>query len=628
MAPTDPDGRIGSVLDGRYRILERLSEGSMGVVYRGERMPVGKPVAVKFLHALFASDPEFLNRFERETRVMSKLAHPHCVSVLDFGVAGGAPYMVMDFVTGVTLRHVLDDAPLPVAESLGLMRQLLAGLAHAHAQGIVHRDVKPANIMVSEEIGTGRHVRILDFGLARLRGSAATSTTQSGIVVGTPNYMAPEQTVGGEVDARTDLYAAGVVLFEMLTGQRPFAAQDTLELFQMHRGAPVPKLREVVPELDLPTALDGVLKKALAKKPADRFASAVDFAAALDEIAIKVDPAGAARRASTMGVRPPTMAPDDVVPVRGSGRTIAVLLLLAVGGATAWAILRDHSTPPVAGQRVGLPDAGPPGKAAPTPDRGEPPPATKPTTPTVAAPDAGAMATIDDLAGLPPKPAPPIDPTPLPTAPETVAPDAATAEPPPAVPAVPPPPAVVDAGAAPETAPAAPPVPEDEVPDVGNQPDTESEAPDAPKTTADAEAREAAKPAPAPARTVQQALAMLKAGKREQALAGLNALWKKSPRSANLPYLIGNIYFDKQWWSVAMAHYRAAIARSPAYKRNGTLIRNVIHCLNSRKTRGQASWLLRKVIGRPARPYLAVAARRDPSGVVRSSAAWLLKRIR
>src|SRR5215207_10365361 len=162
MDDPDPDVRIGTILDGRYRILQRLAEGSMGVVYRGERVPVGKPVAVKFLHAAFAADPEFLQRFERETRVMSKLTHPHCVSVVDFGVSG-APYMVMDFVTGVTLRELLDDGPLPWLEAVTLMRQLLAGLAHAHAQGIVHRDVKPANVMVSEEIGTGRHVRILDF---------------------------------------------------------------------------------------------------------------------------------------------------------------------------------------------------------------------------------------------------------------------------------------------------------------------------------------------------------------------------------------------------------------------------------------------------------------------------------
>src|SRR4029079_1293363 len=155
----------------------------------------------------------------------SRLAHTNCVSVLDFGVWKEAPYLVMDYVAGTTLRARLDDVgALPPHVALNLARQIAAGLAHAHAQGVVHRDVKPANIMVSEEIGTGDHVRILDFGLARLGGTVgARDATQSNVVVGTPNYMAPEQTVGGGlIDARTDIYAVGVVLFEMVCGDRPF----------------------------------------------------------------------------------------------------------------------------------------------------------------------------------------------------------------------------------------------------------------------------------------------------------------------------------------------------------------------------------------------------------------------
>ena len=247
MASSDPDARIGSVLDGRYRILDRIAAGGMGVVYRAERVPVGRPVAVKFLHAVMADDPESRSRFERETRALSKLAHPHCVSIIDFGVGDGSPYLVMDHVSGVTLRDLLDDGALPVDEALTVARQLLAGLAHAHAQRIVHRDVKPANIMVSDEIGTGRHVRILDFGLARLRDPGSTLVTQSSIAIGTPSYMAPEQTVGGEVDERTDVYAAGVVLFEMLTGRRPFVADEQAMVLEAHRSSPVPRLADVAP---------------------------------------------------------------------------------------------------------------------------------------------------------------------------------------------------------------------------------------------------------------------------------------------------------------------------------------------------------------------------------------------
>src|ERR1043165_1010800 len=167
------DARIGELVDERYRVLEAMASGSMGVVYKAERVPVGKLVAIKFLHAPFANDSEFLARFERETRVMSKLTHPNCVSVVDFGVWDGAPYLVMEYVSGTTLRSLIDNGALPARRALALIRQIAAGLAHAHAQGVVHRDVKPANIMVSEEIGTGDHVRILDFGLARLRGDLA-----------------------------------------------------------------------------------------------------------------------------------------------------------------------------------------------------------------------------------------------------------------------------------------------------------------------------------------------------------------------------------------------------------------------------------------------------------------------
>ena len=172
-----PDPRIGAILQGRYRILARIAAGGMGVVYKAERIQLGRPVAVKFLHSSFASEREFLRRFETEARAMGRLAHPHCVSVIDFGVEG-APYMVMDFVTGQTLRALLDDGRLPVGRALGIARQLLAGLAHAHGQGIVHRDVKPANIILGEATGTGDHVRILDFGLAKLR-DASTAADQS-----------------------------------------------------------------------------------------------------------------------------------------------------------------------------------------------------------------------------------------------------------------------------------------------------------------------------------------------------------------------------------------------------------------------------------------------------------------
>ncbi|NVB81493.1 MAG: serine/threonine protein kinase, partial [Kofleriaceae bacterium] len=279
--------RVGSVIEGRYKVIEVMASGSMGAVYKAERIPVGKLVAVKFLHASFANDSEFQARFERETRVMSKLNHPNCVSVLDFGVFENAPYLVMDFVAGFTLRARIDKAgALPPLEALGIARQILSGLAHAHQQDVFHRDVKPANIMISEEIGHGERVRILDFGLARLQGNVGRDATQTNMVVGTPNYMAPEQTVpGASVDARTDLYAVGVVLYEMITGDRPFAAEDTLQLLGMHRAAPIPRLKDRMPEdVQLPVGLQDLIDKAMAKSPANRFQSAIEFAQAIDEV--------------------------------------------------------------------------------------------------------------------------------------------------------------------------------------------------------------------------------------------------------------------------------------------------------------------------------------------------------
>ncbi|HEX8026107.1 MAG TPA: serine/threonine-protein kinase, partial [Candidatus Limnocylindrales bacterium] len=359
-----PDPRIGGVVDERYKVIEAMASGSMGVVYKAERVPVGKLVAIKFLHAPFANDSEFLARFERETRVMSKLNHPNCVSVVDFGVWDGAPYLVMEYVSGTTLRALIDNGPMPTRRALALIRQIAAGLAHAHAQGVVHRDVKPANIMVSEEIGTGDHVRILDFGLARLRGAVGRDATQSNVVVGTPNYMAPEQTVGGGlIDARTDIYAAGVVLFEMVSGERPFQAEDTLALLGMHRAAPIPRLADRLPEgTPLPHGLQELIDQAMAKSPGDRFQSAIELAEAIDAVSGGAGGTeGGARAIQISEARrvvgnAPTMldlsdAAELIAPVsrsRSRGGFFGSLILLAilvggVGAAVLWIKARSAS---------------------------------------------------------------------------------------------------------------------------------------------------------------------------------------------------------------------------------------------------------------------------------------------
>lgn len=276
--PSPPDPRIGHLLQGRYRILSKLASGAMGVVYKGERVQLSRPVAVKFLHPWIAAQKAFLTRFENEAKAMSRLAHPNCVSVIDFGV-DGSPYLVMDFVTGKTLREAMLPGPLAPPRVFKIAQQLLAGLAHAHAQGIVHRDLKPENLILSGEEGIEEHLRILDFGLAKLRDGPAMT---AGFAVGTPSYMSPEQSGGnGTVDARTDLYAVGVLLFEILAGKKPFQSENVGELIFMHRESPPPLLREAAPAAGYSPALEAAVAKALAKLPEDRFQSAADFAAAL-----------------------------------------------------------------------------------------------------------------------------------------------------------------------------------------------------------------------------------------------------------------------------------------------------------------------------------------------------------
>jgi len=615
----DPDERIGMLVDERYKILSAMASGSMGAVYKAERVPVGKLVAVKFLHASYAKDDEFLIRFERETRVMSKLAHPNCVSVVDFGVWDGAPYLVMEYVAGTTLRMLLDQGPLSPERALRLAKQIAAGLAHAHAQDVVHRDVKPANIMISQELGTGDHVRILDFGLARLRGNVGRDATQANVVVGTPNYMAPEQTVGGgTIDARTDIYALGVVLFEMVAGQRPFSAQDTMQLLGMHRAAPVPLLSEkmVIPTT-LPDGLQELVERCMAKAPEDRFQTAIEVTEAIDALAlaqsrpirIPADSDGVAstlldvRQAkSTPIVRP--VEPSSGRPPRAS--FLGILIILLAGGAVAawYFVMRPGAaTKPDAAVAV---DPGP----VPRHDSGLLASATLP--------DAVATAAID--------------------APDLDAPDDATSDA--AEPAL----AGSGSGAGSDQGPgdgsgsATVTVTVDEIemdPGAATNPDpnagkqtAEDEAEDAPETAEAAEARQPIEPAPVLATTVAGAIQLIKDGQRELALTSLRKLWKQSPKSSYIPFLLGNLYYDKLWWSVSMDHYKAAIAKNGGYRANAVLNKNVIRMLASPKTVKKASAFLRSTIGKPAIPYLKQAAKYEDNDRVRKQAGILAKSIR
>jgi eukaryotic-like serine/threonine-protein kinase len=269
----------GEVLDGRYQVLERLSEGAMGVVYRGTRLQIDRAVAIKVMHASLPEAMEGRKRFEREAKLMARLEHPHCVSIIDYGVHGAKPYVVMELVRGRSLFELLDDdGRIEIPRAVEIMRQALSGLAHAHEQGIIHRDMKPANIMVTPKAPLGVHVRILDFGLARML--EATASMSNGVAVGTPSYMAPEQCRGDALDFRVDIYACGVVLFEMLTGEKPFRARDPIAIVKKQLEEPAPRLADVTPGDYGP--LEAIVARALAKSPADRFPSALAMSEALD----------------------------------------------------------------------------------------------------------------------------------------------------------------------------------------------------------------------------------------------------------------------------------------------------------------------------------------------------------
>ncbi|MBK9034500.1 MAG: serine/threonine protein kinase [Myxococcales bacterium] len=313
------DPRIGTIVAERYQVLERLAQGGMGAVYRGTHIDLGREVAIKFLHEWAVSEPAFVKRFEVEARAMASLQHASCAQVLDVGVAGGAPFVVMEFVGGRTLHELLDDGPLEAQRAIEIARQVLAALDHAHGQGIIHRDIKPANVAVtSSEFGD--QVKVLDFGLAKVLANASQLT--GAFAVGTPSYMPPEQSLGLEVDARTDLYAVGVMLFELLTGDLPFVRDDPAEVIAAHRTSPPPLLCERNPAGVYSAELEAVLVRALAKAPADRYPSATEMARALAAV-----PEARVGRVVAMTPAPTPLVPrplDSGTMVLGSEAMIAI----------------------------------------------------------------------------------------------------------------------------------------------------------------------------------------------------------------------------------------------------------------------------------------------------------------
>jgi beta-lactam-binding protein with PASTA domain len=345
---------IETTVDGRYQIVARIASGGMGDVYRAHDPVLDREVAIKILHTKLADDPGFIDRFRREARSAGMLSHPNIVAVHDWGETGGTYFMVMEFVRGSNLRTLLmRDGVMQPAQAVEVVTGVLAALEHAHEQGIVHRDIKPENVMVTRK-GV---VKVADFGLARAFADARVSQAP-GTVTGTVQYLAPEQIEGERADPRTDLYATGVVLFELLTGQIPFTGETSVAIAYKHLRERVPPPSRLNPMI--PPALDRVVVEATHRErdkrtpdahtmrlEVDRAAAELPPASSLEELASSVPPIEEtpADRATTVTI-PRTLSPKARRRRRlqRSWTLLSLLVVLSVLGWAVWTYLIPHMT--------------------------------------------------------------------------------------------------------------------------------------------------------------------------------------------------------------------------------------------------------------------------------------------
>jgi serine/threonine-protein kinase len=631
------DPRTGKVLQGRYKITAPLAEGGMGIVYRGERVGIGRPVVVKFLHTVLSEQPGIVDRFEREARATARLNHPNCVALVDYGIEEGAPYLVMEYAEGKTLADLLDAGALPPRRAAQIAIQVLAGLSHAHERGILHRDLKPANIMITDAVGFTDFVKILDFGLAKLLGQpdGKRDVTVAGIAIGTPGYMSPEQAAGLPSDRRADIYCTGALLYHLVTGSKAFEGDDIHSVLRRHREETPQKPRALKPATAISNELEAVITRAMQRDAGRRFQNAeemIDALKATPEARVREGEVAEARRAprpsssgsgaSETRAEAPSSRARNKSARRGAG---AVLLAGVLIGASAMAglalytpavewvrpLLAGHA--PAAAPSAKLITANDPDPIRPTgparspralkPIAVDPPPPTPKTalpTPTPTKPPAAPSPLVALSAPRPaaaPSPSVALSAPKSATAPTPSAPSAGELAPKPAVALS------ADAGADATTADSD----DDDTPaaraEDGSGEDDRTPPPEPPQVRVRDEPQ---------VRTLADVRALIRKGDDDGALAGLYRLRRARPapsraRGAQIATLIGSLYFDRRWWTDALREYRFACHLEARARRDSTLVNNTVRMLADHNTYFRARRLILDTLGRAAVPALRTA---------------------
>jgi len=291
------DPLLGAIVDERYRVLRRIGEGGMGIVYEVEHVVIEKRLALKVLRDDYSSRPDVVARFRQEARSASRIGNEHIVDISDFGeTVNKASYFVMEMLDGEDLANVLSrDGTIPLSRAADILTQCARALSAAHAKGIVHRDMKPENIFLITRENRPDFVKIVDFGIAKMSdvetdGQPGRKLTKTGMIFGTPEYMSPEQAAGKSLDHRVDIYALGVICFEMLTGSVPFSGDTFMGVLTQHMFEPPPSLLAMNPNVRVPDAMEAFIQKALAKDANDRFQTCEEFVSALDAAGRGVSP--------------------------------------------------------------------------------------------------------------------------------------------------------------------------------------------------------------------------------------------------------------------------------------------------------------------------------------------------